>query len=139
LFNKNYLDLDSQTASYRIVRMYREGGRFQPLQEELLEFLLEKSKKNFIATLSLSMLSFEEVGNLGEFEKFVESLDHFLDKRMSKQQNKSVCVAMAKQFLVNLENLLDMETEVPDGNRLDCLELLGFFVQDFPRRDRRGL
>jgi hypothetical protein len=55
--------------------MYREGGRFHPLQEELLEFLLEKSKKNFIATLALSMLSFEEVGNLGEFEKFVESLD----------------------------------------------------------------
>jgi hypothetical protein len=46
---------------------------------------------------------------------------------------------MAKQFLVNIENLLDMETEVPDGNRLDCLELLGFFVQDFPKDDRREL
>ncbi len=134
LFIKFYPDQDIQITSHRILRMYRKGDRFQPLQEEILDFLFEKSKDNFNLTLTLSILSFREVGNLEEFKKFVESLDSFFEKRNSIGQ--ASYVEISKHFLVNLGNILEMgmNTELSNGNRLDCLEFLGFLVQDFPKK-----
>lgn len=53
--------------------------QFQDLYEELMSMILSRSQMEFNETLALTMLSFEEIGNLDEFQVIFKMLWNFFE------------------------------------------------------------